>query len=98
MQCRLPATTRCLSHPSAHIRALSMSVLRDILHIGSINSSTKPVDKNGIDAPYKYLGVGTIDWRADIEKCLTWEAQSRLATGMPNQFLEIAAMELGCNL
>ncbi|KAG5525328.1 hypothetical protein RHGRI_031868 [Rhododendron griersonianum] len=98
LKCRLPATTRCLSHPSAHIRALSMSVLRDILHIGSINSSTKPVDKNGIDAPYKYLGVGTIDWRADIEKCLTWEAQSRVATGMPNQFLEIAAMELGCNL
>lgn len=98
LKCRLPATTRCLSHPSAHVRALSLSVLRDILHIGSIKSSPKPVDKNGIDAPYKYLGVGTIDWRADIEKCLTWEAQSRLGTGMPFQFLDIAAEELGCKI
>ncbi|KAF6148298.1 hypothetical protein GIB67_003719 [Kingdonia uniflora] len=33
MQCRLPAITQCLSHPSAHVRAFSMSVLREILVI-----------------------------------------------------------------
>ena len=100
MQCRLPATIRCLSHPSAHVRALSTSVLRDILHSGSTKSSPKQVDITRIqDAANEYLDVvGTIDWQADIEKCLTWEAQSRLSTGMPNQFLDTAAKELGCTI
>ncbi|XAR62245.1 hypothetical protein NMG60_11016932 [Bertholletia excelsa] len=97
LKCRLPATIRCLSHPSAHVRALSTSVLRDIQHTGSIKSSSKPVETSGIhDATYEYLDVSTIDWKADIEKCLTWEAQRRLETGMPIQFLDIAAKELGC--
>ncbi|XP_057503575.1 protein GIGANTEA-like [Actinidia eriantha] len=100
LKCRLPATIRCLSHPSAHVRALSTSVLRDILHSGSAKSSPKQVDIKRIqDATNEYLDVvGTIDWQADIEKCLTWEAQSRLATGMPNQFLDTAAKELGCTI
>ena len=100
MQCRLPATIRCLSHPSAHVRALSISVLRDILHSGSTKSNPKQVDITRIqDATNEYLDVvGTIDWQADIEKCLTWEAQSRLTTGMPNQFLDTAAKELGCTI
>ncbi|CBI22759.3 unnamed protein product, partial [Vitis vinifera] len=74
LKCRVPATIRCLSHPSAHVRALSTSVLRD------------------------YVNLGIIDWQADIEKCLTWEAHSRLATGMTNQFLDVAAKELGCTI
>ncbi|KAL7176120.1 hypothetical protein ACSBR2_029646 [Camellia fascicularis] len=100
LKCRLPATIRCLSHPSAHVRTLSTSVLRDILHYAPIKSSrTKQVEINGIhEAPYQYLDVGTIDWLADIGKCLTWEAHSRLATGMPIQFLDIAAKELGCTI
>nr|ACY30446.1 gigantea-like protein [Liriodendron tulipifera] len=72
--CRLPATVRCLSHPSAHVRALSMSVLRDILHIDSINL-TKEEDAEQIHGPpYQCLTIGTINWHSDIEKCLTWEA------------------------
>lgn len=98
LKCRVPATVRCLSHPSAHVRALSTSVLRDILHTGSIKSSPKPVDINGIhDAACQYLVAGT-DWQADIEKCLTWEAHRRLATGMPREFLDVAAKELGCTI
>ncbi|XP_057974497.1 protein GIGANTEA [Malania oleifera] len=98
LKCRLPATIRCLSHPSAHVRALSTSVLRDILHTGSIRPSSKQVDRNGIHTPYQFFNIGTIDWQADIEKCLTWEAHSRLATGLPIQFLDTAAKELGCNI
>lgn len=98
MQCRLPATVRCLSHPSAHVRALSTSVLRAILHAGLIHSGGKQVI-NGIHNPaYQYLNVDIIDWQADIEKCLTWEAHSRIATGMPIQFLDTAAKELGCTI
>ncbi|XWS21817.1 hypothetical protein CRYUN_Cryun30bG0087700 [Craigia yunnanensis] len=98
LKCRLPATTRCLSHPSAHVRALSISVLRDILHTGSIESNSK-VEINGIHGPsYQYLSIGVIDWHTDIEKCLTWEAHSQLARGMSIQFLDTAAKELGCNI
>ncbi|KAG6671525.1 hypothetical protein I3842_16G007900 [Carya illinoinensis] len=99
LKCRLPATIRCLSHPSAHVRALSTSVLRDILHTGSIKSNSKPVNINGVCGPsYQYFSLDVIDWQADIEKCLVWEAHSRLATGMPIQYLDTAAKELGCTI
>lgn len=99
MQCRLPATIRCVSHPSAHVRALSTSVLRDILHIGPVKSDSKQ-DINGLHSPsFEYLKkIGVIDWQADIGKCLTWEIHSRLATGMPINYLDTAAQELGCNI
>lgn len=99
MQCRVSATIRCLSHPSAHVRALSISVLRDILHTSSVKSNPKPPDRNGIHGPsYPYFNIDAIDWQADIEKCLTWEAHSRIATGMSIKFLDIAAKELGCTI
>lgn len=99
MQCRLPATIRCLSHPSAHVRALSTSVLRDILHARSTKTNSKPVEINGTNGPsYQYFNLDVIDWQVDIEKCLTWEAHSRLATGMSIQFLDTAAKELGCTI
>ncbi|XP_059455745.1 protein GIGANTEA isoform X2 [Corylus avellana] len=99
LKCRLPASIRCLSHPSAHVRALSTSVLRDILHTGSIKSNFKPAEINGIcGSSYQYFSLDVINWQADIEKCLAWEAHSRLATGMPIQYLETAAKELGCTI
>ncbi|KAE9618329.1 hypothetical protein Lalb_Chr02g0141571 [Lupinus albus] len=99
LKCRVPATVRCLSHPSAHVRALSISVLRDILLTGSIRSSTKPHRVNGNHNPsHKYLNLDVIDWHADIEKCLTWEAHNRLSNGLSMQFLDTAAIELGCTL
>lgn len=99
MQCRLPATIRCLSHPSAHVRALSTSVLRDILHSSPTKTNSKSVEVNGTNrASYKYFNLGVINWLVDIEKCLTWEAHSRLATGMSIQFLDTAAKELGCSI
>lgn len=99
MQCRLSATIRCLSHPSAHVRALSISVLRDILHTGSIRCSPKPRRLNGTHNPsYQYFNLDAVDWQADIEKCLTWEAHSRLSNGLSINFLDIAAKELGCTI
>ncbi|KAF1001365.1 protein GIGANTEA-like isoform X1 [Apium graveolens] len=99
LKCRLPATVRCLSHPSAHVRALSISVLRAILQAGLIHSGSKQVEINSIHNPaYQYLNVDIIDWQADIDKCLTWEAHSRLSSGMQMQFLDTAAKELGCTI
>ena len=96
MQCRISATIRCLSHPSAHVRALSTSVLRDILHTGSVRSSPRPMQINGPSYPYFNLDV--IDWQADIEKCLTWEAHSRLSKGLSIKYLDTAAKELDCTI
>jgi len=93
MQCRLPATIRCLSHPSAHVRALSTSVLRDILNTCSIIYGPKRQQKNDIHNLYFNLDV--IDWRADIEKCLIWEAHNQLSNGMSIEYLNTAARDLG---
>ncbi|GFQ06800.1 protein gigantea [Phtheirospermum japonicum] len=99
LKCRLPATVRCVSHPSAHVRALSTSVLRAILHAGPIKSKNKQVDANGIRSTRcQYSNIGITDWQEDIVKCLTWEAHSRLATGLSTQYVETAAKELGCTI
>ncbi|KAK1299145.1 Protein GIGANTEA [Acorus calamus] len=83
LKCRLPATIRCLSHPSAHVRALSTSVLREILHSAPPKPPIKQEENNinnikGMSSPpYPCLNVGIIDWPSDVEKCLMWEAHSR---------------------
>nr|BAD97869.1 GI homologue [Lemna gibba] len=104
LKCQLPATIRCLSHPSAHVRALSTAVLRDIL-----NSAPMRVKNSGggggghgeevHSSPQKYsrcLNQAAIDWQADIQKWLLWELHSRRATGLTLSFLHHAAKELGC--
>ncbi|KAG6491659.1 hypothetical protein ZIOFF_046595 [Zingiber officinale] len=98
LKSRLPTTICCLSHPSALVRALSTSVLRDILQISKINpSDCIHEDRQGFsDSTYRCLNLGTVNWFADIEKCLKWEAHSRLATGLTLAFLHSAANELGC--
>lgn len=99
LKCRLPATVRCVSHPSAHVRTLSTSVLRAILQAGSIKPREEELSLNAVNkASDQFLNVGTINWLTDIEKCLTWEAHSQLATGMSMQFLNTAAKELGCTI
>lgn len=56
------------------------------------------MELNGVHSPaHQYLNR-IINWQTDIEKCLTWEGHSRLATGMPVQYLKIAAKELGCTI
>lgn len=81
MQCRLPAIVRCVSHPSAHVRALSTSVLHAVMQSsGSIKSNL---------TSYKYI-------KGDVEKCLTWEAHTRLATSQSIEFVDKTAKELGC--
>lgn len=99
IQCRLPATVRCLSHPSAHVRTLSTSVLRDILQTGSYVHRSTPKNINGVHSPsFQYFNREAINWKDDLEKCLTWEAHSRLVTGMPIEVLHVAAKELGCSI
>ncbi|KAJ6793187.1 protein GIGANTEA-like [Iris pallida] len=100
LKCRLSATIRCLSHPSAHVRALSLSVLRDIMHSNpKKSSSSKNGEGSGIcTPPRRSLGVGTVNWHADIDKCMKWEFHSRQATGLALAFLDAAANELGCPL
>lgn len=99
VQCRVQATVRCLSHPSAHVRTFSASVLCAILHAGSILPHGKKVNISGIHSTaYHHLNADVVDWQADIGKCLTWEAHSLLAIGMPIQFLQTTAEELGCAL
>ncbi|XP_073000251.1 protein GIGANTEA [Typha latifolia] len=98
LKCRLSATIRCLSHPSAHVRALSTSVLRDIMQSGPIKSNNFiHGDRQRIfDPSYQCLAVSLINWHADVEKCIKWEAHSRRATGLTLAFLSAAAKELGC--
>lgn len=99
LKCRLPATVRCLSHPSAHVRTLSISVLRAILHVGSIKLKPTAQQPNTSSIHHHYMTSGdVIDWDADLAKCLTWEAHGRIATGMPIQYLDTASKELGCPL
>ncbi|CAL9102019.1 unnamed protein product [Musa textilis] len=96
LKCRLSPTIRCLSHPSAHVRALSTSVLRDILQHGSPSISNGSSGLNVDNSSYQCLNLGIINWRADIDKCVQWEAQSRIATGLTLAYLSAAAKELGC--
>lgn len=99
IQCRLPATVWCLSHPSAHVRTLSTLVLRDILQTGSDIGRFKPKNINGVHGPsYQYFNKEPINWKADLEQCLTCEARSRLVTGLPIDILHVAAKELGCSI
>ncbi|KAK9757336.1 hypothetical protein RND81_01G156000 [Saponaria officinalis] len=99
LKCRVPATITCLSHPSAHVRARSISVLRDILQNGLMKPGFKPENKNGIHGPpLKFSHLGITDWQADVEKCMTWEAHTRVARGDTIQYLDIAAKELGCKI
>ncbi|XP_047327869.1 protein GIGANTEA-like isoform X2 [Impatiens glandulifera] len=95
LKCRLPATIRCLSHPSAHVRALSISVLRDISHCGT---TTIQSDPNYMDVVGSNNNNNNTNWQACIEKCLTWEAHNRVTNGMPLRFLDTAAKELGCTM
>lgn len=93
MQCRLSATIRCLSHPSAHVRALSMSIIRDIMQKGPMKTG-KLLNGEGINGASSYKCL-VINWHTDIERCIKWEARSRQATGLTLSFLDEASKELG---
>ncbi|CAM8999478.1 unnamed protein product [Rhodiola kirilowii] len=93
LKCRLPATIQCLSHPSAHVRALSISVVRDIMQIGATESTMSQSV-----VPQEQSKLGIADWRSNIERCFTWEAHSRISSEMTLEYLSIAAKELGCRI
>nr|UKG18723.1 GIGANTEA-like protein [Oncidium hybrid cultivar] len=91
LKCRLSATVRCLSHPSALVRALSISVLRDIMHPSPIKSSNYA----NRERLHLYDSHYITNWHSDIENCIKWEARSRQATGMALSFLGSVSKELG---
>ncbi|KAF6157827.1 hypothetical protein GIB67_003727 [Kingdonia uniflora] len=95
LKCRLPAITQCLSHPSAHVRAFSMSVLREILVIGSFQPGSKVGNISAINGSGQKSNLEFVNWRADIEKCFLWEAQRRHNSELIITFLNDAARELG---
>jgi GIGANTEA protein len=93
LKCRLSATIRCLSHPSAHVRALSMSLIRDIMQKGPVKTG-KLLNGGSINGASSYKCLA-INWHTDIERCIEWEARTRRATGLTLSFLDEAAKELG---
>ncbi|KAG9131368.1 hypothetical protein Leryth_025164 [Lithospermum erythrorhizon] len=97
LKCRLPATVRCVSHPSAHVRALSTSVLRAILQAGSVKPREEEVPLNGIIKPLSSVRECKRYQRLTDIEVFNMEAHSRHA-GMPMQFLNTAAKELGCTI
>lgn len=95
---RLPATVQCLSHSSAHVRALSTSVLRDILHAESLNFMyCKNFSGKNHHSEHLYHGKDMVvqDWHKAVEQCLDWEAHNRQARGMSIALLASAANALG---
>ncbi|CAM6083592.1 unnamed protein product [Calypogeia fissa] len=95
---RLPVTVQCLSHSSAHVRAMSIARLREMLYFESFRTRySKEGSKEG-DSREKNGDTGTYHWRRAIEQCLTWEAHYRRAGGMSISLLANAATALGCTL
>ncbi|KAL1561502.1 protein GIGANTEA-like isoform X2 [Salvia divinorum] len=78
---RLDATARCISHPRARVRALSNSVLHALVHVGSRCERS---------------AQGIVGLRDAVDKCLEWEARRRLEAGLPVNFVQATAKELGC--
>lgn len=95
---RLPATVQCLSHSSAHVRALSTSVLRDILHAESLNFMyCKNFSGKIHHSEHLYHGKDMVvqDWHKAVEQCLAWEGHNRQARGKSIAHLASAVSALG---
>ncbi|KAH9331279.1 hypothetical protein KI387_003387, partial [Taxus chinensis] len=96
---RLPATVQCLSHSSAHVRAVSTSLLRDILHKSHFRYS-KDFSEKSCHSENVFYGENLVikDWRRDVEQCLAWEAYNLRARGRSVAILVSAANTLGCSV
>ncbi|KAI5055707.1 hypothetical protein GOP47_0029228 [Adiantum capillus-veneris] len=84
LKMRLPAIVHCLSHNSAHVRALSKALLQDEMYSNSASL---------------YLHTDRVlddDWKLAIAKCVAQEMVSLQALGMPISMLVEAAASLGC--
>ncbi|KAG6542250.1 hypothetical protein Mapa_016378 [Marchantia paleacea] len=90
---RLPATVRCLSHNSTHVRAMSVARLRDMLYMESLRSSSSRKSSEGSE---REESTGTGNWRRYVEQCVVWEVHCRRAGGMSISLLANAASALGC--
>lgn len=90
---RLPATVRCLSHNSTHVRAMSVARLRDMLYMESLRSSSSRKSSEGSE---REEANGTGNWRRYVEQCVVWEVHCRRAGGMSISLLANAASALGC--
>ncbi|KAL3700067.1 hypothetical protein R1sor_018089 [Riccia sorocarpa] len=90
---RLPATVRCLSHNSAHVRAMGVARLKDMLDMESLWSSSS---KKSSEAGEREEQNGCGNWRKYVEQCVVWEVHCRRAGGMSISLLSNAASALGC--
>ncbi|KAL2651856.1 hypothetical protein R1flu_019984 [Riccia fluitans] len=92
---RLPATVRCLSHNSAHVRAMGVARLRDMLYMESFWSNSS---KMSSEAAEREDQNGCGNWRKYVEQCVVWEMHCRRAGGMSISLLANAASALGCTI
>lgn len=95
-QDRIPVVVQCLSHSSAHVRAISIARLRDMTYFESFRSRCSEgrledgdIVENGDSDSSSYC------WRKAIEQRITWESHYRRAGGMSISLLANAAAALG---
>lgn len=84
LKMRLPAIVHCLSHSSAHVRALSIALLQNEMY------------SNSASLYHNRDGMLDDDWKLSVAKCVAQEMVSLQALGMPILMLVEAAASLGC--
>eukprot|EP00250_Pteridium_aquilinum_P013017 c21079_g1_i1 orf=657-4169(-) len=84
LKMRLPAIVHCLSHNSAHVRALSMALLQNEVYSNSVSLHIQKGKR-----PRE-------DWKLSVEECVAREMHSLQAMGMSISMLVDAATTLGC--
>ncbi|MCO5608286.1 hypothetical protein L7F22_062492 [Adiantum nelumboides] len=84
LKMRLPAIVHCLSHNSAHVRALSKALLQNEMYSSSASLYCRT--DGGIED----------DWKLAVSNCVAQEIVSLQALGMPISMLIEAATSLGC--
>lgn len=86
LKMRLPAIVHCLSHNSAHVRALSIALLQNEVYSSSASLHFEKGKRR------------REDWKQSVEQCVEQEMHSLQAMGMPIALLVEAATSLGCCL
>ncbi|KAH7297848.1 hypothetical protein KP509_25G015300 [Ceratopteris richardii] len=84
LKMRLPAIVRCLSHGSAHVRALSIALLQNEVY--STSASMHDQREKSLED----------EWKLAVANCVAQEIITLQAMGMPVSMLLEAASSLGC--
>lgn len=96
---RLPALVHCLSHKGAHVRALSMALLRDALHskFGKVKFVEDGDASRSCDGG-QAVKASIDDWTRSVEQCIAWELHNLRTMGISISMLTTAADSLGCSV